>query len=310
MASKVVNPTRLAKKVLIGGGSGFVGRAVTSHLQHHGYNVTSISRDGSKPNTIDWNKIKSSGITGYDAVIQLSGAGIIDSPWTANRKKELLESRVDTTKTIVEAIQKSSDPPSVFISGSAIGIYPTNTEEEFTEDSQKVANNFAGELVHEWEKASLPLEKSEKTRRVVTRFGVVIGNGGMIAKMYYPFRFYVGGRIGSGEQYVPWIQVKDIAKLNQYIIEHPEIRGVLNATAPELIKNSQLSQTLGKVMNVPTFLPSPGMVIKAVFGERAYLLLEGQKVIPKRTLETGFAFDFPNLEGALRDAIHERQATK
>eukprot|EP00026_Physarum_polycephalum_P011469 Phypoly_transcript_11699.p1 GENE.Phypoly_transcript_11699~~Phypoly_transcript_11699.p1 ORF type:complete len:312 (+),score=48.79 Phypoly_transcript_11699:186-1121(+) len=311
MASKVINPAgRTAKRVLIGGGSGFVGQAVAAHLQHHGYSVSSISRDSSRPNSIDWNKVKSNGINGFDAVIQLSGANIIDKPWSEKRKQELLESRVGTTKTLVEAIQKSSDPPAVFISGSAVGIYPTSTNEEFTEDSKAVADNFAGKLVHEWEEASQPLEKSEKTRRVVTRFGVVVGNGGMIAKMYLPFRFWVGGKIGSGEQYMPWVHVKDVARLHQFVIEHPEVRGVLNATAPEIITNAQLTHTLGKVLQVPTIVPAPAIGIKTFFGERAFLLLEGQKVVPKRTLETGFSFEFPNLEGALRDAIQERQGKR
>lgn len=293
----------MAQRVLIGGGTGFVGQTLKEHLIRNGHKVTLISRTPG-PDRVVWSELERNGIPEVDAVIQVPGANILAWPWTQSRKQELLDSRIKTTETLVKAIQSSSNPPKVFISGSAIGIYPVSTGEEFTEDSQKIANDFAGELVQKWEAASLPLSNSDKTRRVVTRFGVVVGNGGMLSPMMIPFKLGLGGKLGSGNQYMPWVHVKDIAKLHEHIITHPEIHGVLNAVAPEMVTNYEFTKTLGKVLNRPTILPVPEFAIKMMMGERAFLLLEGQKVVPKRTLESGFKFDFPDLESALRDVAN------
>jgi len=291
----------MAQRVLIGGGSGFVGQTLTKHFTQKGYSVTHISRTSGQ-NRVLWKDIEQHGIPEVDAVVQISGANVLARPWTEARKKELLDSRVHTTATLVNAIQKSTAPPKVFISGSAIGIYPTSPTEEFDEDSTKLATDFAGNMVKSWEQASLPLENS-KTRRVVTRFGVVLGDGGMMGGMFIPFQFGLGGPIGSGNQYMPWIHVEDIARLHSYIIEHPEIKGVLNAVAPQMVTNREFVTTLGKAMHRPSFFPLPSFLVKLLFGQRAFLLLEGQKVLPKHTLASGFNFQFPDLESALRDVV-------
>jgi len=242
-----------------------------------------------------------------DVVIQLSGASIISHAWTEARKKEILDSRVETTKILVNAILKSPNPPPLFISGSAVGIYPTSETETYDEDSTQVADNFAGEVVKSWEEASLPLENS-KTRRVVTRLGIVLGNGGgMLANLFTPFRFGLGGPIGSGEQYMPWIHIKDVANLCDHIIQNPEIKGVLNAVAPAVVTNREFAQAFGTALFRPALLPLPAFAVRLLFGERAFLLLEGQDVRPKRTLETGFNFEFPDLESALADVVRQEQ---
>jgi len=295
----------MSRKVLIGGGSGFIGQHITKHLTQKGYTVTHISRTAG-PNHIQWREVEQHGIPEVEAVIQVSGTNVLARPWTEARKKEIIDSRVQTTATLVKAIQRSSSPPKVFITGTAVGAYPTSETKEFDENSTDLASDFAGKMIHSWEQASLPLENT-KTRRAITRFGVVVGNGGIVAGMFLPFQFGVGGPIGSGKQYMPWVHVHDVARLHSYIIEHPEAKGIFNAVAPQVVTNLEFVKTLGKVMHRPAIFPLPSFAVKLLFGQRAFLLLEGQKVNPKRTLESGFKFEFADLESALRDVIQARK---
>eukprot|EP01111_Echinosteliopsis_oligospora_P000240 TRINITY_DN10215_c0_g1_i1.p1 TRINITY_DN10215_c0_g1~~TRINITY_DN10215_c0_g1_i1.p1 ORF type:complete len:293 (+),score=94.69 TRINITY_DN10215_c0_g1_i1:87-965(+) len=289
----------MSKKVLIGGGTGFVGQVVTNHLKKFGFDVSYISRKAQN-NAITWADIERYGINGYEAVIQIPGANIVMMPWTSGRKQELWDSRVETTKLLVNAIRKSDKPPSVFISGSAIGIYPTSEERQYDETCSDVASDFAGKLVKAWEDSSLPLDGV--TRRVVTRFGVVLGKeGGMYPMMSIPFKLGFGGRIGSGNQYFPWVHVEDIARLHKYIIDHPDMSGVYNATSPDIITNLEFTKALGSSLHRPTIMPLPSIAVKTLFGERAFLLLEGQQVIPKRTLDSGFEFKYPTIQQALQN---------
>jgi uncharacterized protein (TIGR01777 family) len=268
-----------------------------------GYTVTIISRTPG-PGRITWDDVESKGIPDVDVVIQVPGANIMDKAWTPERKKELLDSRVGTTAKLVKAMEQSAAPPKVFVSGSAVGIYPTSETEEFDETSTKVADNFAGELVRKWEEASqLPPALQDKTRRVVIRTGAVLASKeGMLQKMLTPFKLGLGGPFGSGNQYLPWIHIEDLVSLGEHAINKDNISGVLNGVAPDIVTNAQFAQELGRALHRPAIIPMPAFVIRFMFGERALLLLEGQKVIPKRTIASGFTWEYPTLKSALAEA--------
>jgi len=211
------------RHVLVGGGSGFIGTALCSSLKNKGYQVTLISRQEGK-NQISWNQVKKAGLPSdprFDAIIQLSGANIMQYAWTSRRKNELLESRVGTTRILVDAIQRIQDKhklPNVFICGSAVGYYPTNTKEEFTEEySGNPAQSFPGYLCEQWEKCSSYLKH---VRKVIVRHGIVLGpNGGSLKDILPLFRLGLGGKIGNGNQYWPWVHIDDSVGIMEHAIE-------------------------------------------------------------------------------------------
>jgi len=295
----------MISSILVGGGTGFIGSALTRSLAQQGKNITFISRTPG-PHNITWKDIETQGIPYHvDAVVQLAGANILQKRWSEEVKKELWDSRIETTSSLVKAMSLSKNPPKVFICASAVGIYPTSETEEFDESSAKVADNFAGKLVSAWEKSSeLPPSLQDTTRRVVLRFGVVLGkNGGMLQQLLFPYRMCLGGPLGSGKQYMPWIHIKDLVALQEYAIKHENMSGVYNAVAPQIITNQEFSTALAHALNRPAILRIPSFGIKKLFGESAYLVLEGQKVIPKRTLESGFEFKYPTINNALKEIV-------
>jgi len=239
-----------------------------------------------------------------DAVINLAGANILDQRWTEERKKEIIDSRVDTTRSLVEAMQHMRNPPKVFIGSSAIGIYPLSTPLEYDEDYvvPEVSDNFAGQTCKVWEKASeLPISLQKTTRRVVIRIGIVIGKDGGPTKAMIPlFRWGFGGCVGSGKQTMPWIHIDDIIALLEYAVEHDNVEGVLNGVAPQITSNEEFTYALAGALHRPAFFHVPAFVINYAFEERAFFVLEGVKVVPKRTLQSGFQFTYVTIDEALR----------
>jgi len=238
-------------------------------------------------------------IGGADAIVHLAGAPITVR-WTARRKREILESRVLGTRRIVEAIAKQERAPRVFVCASAIGYYGDRGSEELTEESG-AGSDFLAEVVREWERAS----QADGVRTVRLRFGIVLSpHGGALAKMLPAFRMGVGGRLGSGTQWMSWIALHDLVRAIRFAIDSSELSGSVNAVTPQPVTNAEFTATLGHVLRRPAVVPIPAFALHALFGEMAGLtMLASQRVKPARLEQAGFRFEYPTLEGALRHEL-------
>ncbi len=279
----------------ISGGSGFQGSAVKSMLNDMGYEVVSLSRKDLYGSV----EALAGRMRGAELVIHLAGAPIIGR-WTKRYRKEIYDSRIVTTRNLCGAMELMPEKPGTFICASAVGIYPT--EGAWVEEDTVVANNFLGEVCRDWEAEA---EKAPEEVRVLNfRFGVVLGkNGGALPKLMMPFRFFAGGRIASGKQAMSWIHLRDVLAVFKFAIENPELSGPVNLSAPQTINNDGFTKTLAKVMKRPALFPVPEFALNLVFGKGAMVLTEGQEAIPKKLVDAGFKFEFPNLKGALEDLL-------
>ncbi|KAL8605936.1 hypothetical protein ACOMHN_024760 [Nucella lapillus] len=290
--------------VLIGGGSGFLGRHLTKLLADHGMKVTVLSRSAG-PNRITWSDLQRSGLPeGCTAVVSMSGENILNpiKRWNESFKQAVWTSRVDNTQALATAISQSTSPPKVFISMSGVGYYKPDPSREYEEGSPGGDFDYLSELCTAWE-AAAKLPSSVNVRQVTIRSGVVLGrDGGMIQQIYLPFFMGLGGPISSGEQWFPWIHVSDIAGLVFHAIRNDNVSGILNGVAPQSATNAEFTKAFASAMCRPAFFPVPGFVMNWVFGhERGKVILEGQKVIPKRTLESGYKFSYPDLASACKN---------
>ncbi|MBD2608674.1 TIGR01777 family protein [Scytonema hofmannii FACHB-248] len=304
-------------KVAITGATGFVGSRLVERLQSEGQTVVVLTRNTTFalkvfpseafPNVeiIAYTPTASGSwqdtLSGCDAVVNLAGEPIGEGRWTPERKQEILNSRQLSTQKIVEAIQSANPKPSVLVNASAIGYYGTSETATFDEASPS-GNDFLAQVCQAWETEAKKVE-AFGVRLVILRFGIVLGNGGALGKMITPFKLFAGGPIGSGKQWFSWIHLDDIVNLILQAITKPEMQGVYNATAPNPVRVSELSQTMGQVMNRPSWLPVPNFAIEALLGDGAIVVLEGQQVQPKRTLETGFEYLYANLKPALAQIL-------
>ncbi|XP_034238844.1 epimerase family protein SDR39U1 isoform X1 [Thrips palmi] len=284
------------------GGTGFIGRALGTLLHKKGYQVINISRMPG-PMNIVWDELEYRGLPPSTAVVSLAGQNILDPKrrWTPGFKQNVWNSRVNTTSSLAKAIAKAPEKPKVFVSISGVGIYPPSSTAEYTEDTPTQPTDFLSELAIAWEGAAkLPPEAG--VRQVILRSGVVLGRfGGMVQQLYLPFFFGVGGPISPGTQYLPWIYIDDIAKMIQFSIENEKVSGVLNGVAPQVITNKDFTSAFAKAMWRPALIPVPKFALDLAFGsERAKIMTEGQKVIPKRALEYGFKYDYPDIDSACR----------
>lgn len=270
-------------KVAVTGANGFVGSALVRALRAAGDGVIAVPR-----NTAE--------IGDAEAIVNLAGAPIAVR-WTERRKREILESRVEGTRRIVEAIARRTSPPRVLVSASAIGFYGDRGDERLSEESTAGTDFLAG-VVRDWEAAA----SSARARSVQLRFGIVLGaHGGALAKMLPPFRMGVGGRLGTGKQWMSWISLHDLVRVIRFAIDNAELSGPVNAVGPSPVTNAKFTTTLGRVLHRPAVLPVPVFALRAVFGEMAGLtMLASQRVGPLRLQRAGFQFDDPSLEGALR----------
>ncbi len=294
------------------GGTGFVGTQLASRFIQDGNEVTILTRAGKGPE-------KGSGgisylqgdptqkgswqeaIKNHDAIINLAGASIF-SKWTEEHKKAIRESRVRTTQNIVEGIQSRPARPVTLLSTSAVGYYGFHGDEELFEESPP-GNDFLAKIALEWEGEAL--KAGEKGARVViTRFGIVMGEkGGALSQMIPLFKKYIGGPIGSGKQWFSWIHMKDLAEAFAFLSKHPEISGPVNICSPNPVRNKDLAKALGKALHRPSFIPAPGFMVKWVLGEFGSVILEGQKVIPRKLLDLGFVFQYPDIDKALQSIV-------
>ena len=304
-------------KIAISGATGFVGSRLVAKLHAEGHRILVLTRNTTFaqkvfppqafPNLeiIAYTPIVSGAwqdtIAGCDGVVNLAGEPIAEGRWTPERKQEILNTRKLGTQKIVEAIAKSQPQPSVLINTSAIGYYGTSETASFDEDSAN-GKDFLAQVCQEWE-AEARKVKDTNVRLVILRFGIILGNGGALGKMITPFKLFAGGPIGTGQQWFSWIHLDDIVSLIIQALTKSTMEGVYNGTAPQLVSINDLSTTMGKVMNRPSWLPVPGFAIEAILGDGAKVVLEGQQVLPKRTLESGFEYQYPNLQSALTQIL-------
>ena len=237
-------------------------------------------------------------LEGLDAVVHLAGENIAAGRWTAARKERIRSSRVDGTRLLSQALARLERPPAVLACASAVGFYGDRGDEILTEDSGP-GTGFLAETVGQWEEAAAPA-RERGIRVVALRFGVVLSpSGGALAKMLLPFRFGMGGRVGSGTQYMSWIALDDAVNATLHALAHEKLHGPVNAVAPEAVTNREFTRALGRGLHRPAFLPLPGWVARVVLGEMAQeLLLSSTRVQPHRLLDSGFAFDHPDIDAA------------
>lgn len=285
--------------ILMSGATGFIGNNLSRAFGDKGWKVVPLGRDDLKRADEDFLKK----LEGADVVINMAGASIAER-WTEEYKKIMYASRVDTTKKIVNALGKMSRKPSVFISTSAVGIY--DTEGEHTEEDEHYANDFLGNLALDWEHAALRAGETG-IRTVIFRFGVVLGlDGGALQKMLIPFRMGLGGVIGHGKQPLSWVHIEDLIRAYTTVIENDTYHGIYNLTSPRPTTNAGLTKALGKALHKPAFMHVPAFAFRLQLGEGAKVLLEGQRVLPKRLLESGFVFRFRDIETALEDLVGKK----
>lgn len=296
-------------KVLITGGTGFIGRKLCEVLLGGGHNLTVLSRH---PETVAercGKQVKAIGQlsaltadNAFDGVINLAGEPIADARWTDARKRQLWDSRVGVTEQLVDAIARAKVKPSVLVNGSAVGFYGDRGDVVLDERSD-YSDEFSHRLCAAWEQAAL--RASEQGVRVcILRTGLVIGrNGGFLQRMLWPFKLGLGGRIGDGKQWMSWVHRADLIAMIQRLLDSPELSGVFNGTAPQPVTNEAFTRCLGKVLQRPAVIPVPAFVLKAALGELSGLLLGGQRVVPRRFLEAGFEFKYKTLEHALSDVL-------
>lgn len=293
-------------KIVVAGGSGFLGSALVARARADGHDVLVLTRRPRAAGEMAWSPGDDrpgqpwmQAIDGADAAINLAGESIGGGRWTAARKRAIRESRVVATRAMAGAIVAARRPPAVFISSSAVGIYGSRGDDPITEDAP-TGPGFLGEVGRAWEQEAR--RASPVTRVVLLRSGVVLGRGGgALPQLARPFWFYAGGRMGSGRQYLSWIHRDDWVAMICWVLTTEAVAGVINATAPEPVTNATFARTLGDVIRRPAWLPVPALPLRWLLGEMADgLILEGQRVIPARAQALGFAFRYPTLERALR----------
>lgn len=285
-------------KVAIFGGTGFVGVPLQKALKkrQHEVIVLDVRKD------MSWKaRLKE-----CDAVINLAGAGLFSKRWSLDYKSLIHSSRVEGTRQIVSAMaaaQKEGSGPKVLVNASAVGFYGTSLTETFDEDSAS-GTDFLAFVCREWEAEAEKAERQYKIRTAIVRFGVILGrDGGALQKLLPPFKAFIGGPLGLGKQPFPWVHVDDAVGLLIHAMESQSMHGPFNASAPEIVTNKEFSHALGKVLHRPAILPVPTVALYTIVGQAADMLVEGQRVLPKKTLASGYVFKFPKLEDALVDIL-------
>jgi uncharacterized protein len=292
-------------RIVIAGGSGFLGRALQAHLQSLGHSSIVLTRRARTRDQVTWTPDGTTGpwaaaLDGADAVVNLSGEGIADARWTAARKAALRSSRLLSTRSLVTAIGDQPRPPAL-LSASGVGYYGDRGAALVTEEIPAGRDFLAG-LCVDWEGEAE--RAAAHTRVAVLRNGVVLHPAdGALQKMLLPFRLGAGGPLGSGAQYLPWIHLADWVEMITWLLQQPDARGAFNVTAPSPATNAEFTRALGRAVKRPAFIPVPGFALRLALGELADTLLTGQRAVPARATATGFSFRFAEIEPALRDLL-------
>ena len=300
-------------KVIVTGSTGLVGQALVRSLMSEGHGVTRLVRGGAQtfraPNSVavNWDpergQLDAGELEGHDAAVHLAGEPVAEGRWTDEKKRRILESRVKSTRLLAETLAGLKDKPEVLVSASATGFYGDRGAEVLVEESAS-GEDFLSEVCREWEKAALPASRAG-IRVVHTRIGIVLsGEGGALGKMLTPFKLGVGGKVGSGEQYMSWITLDDLIGVIKHAIENEHVRGPVNAVAPNPVTNAEFTKALGHVLGRPTVFAMPAFAARLAFGEMAdAVLLAGARVEPARLKETGYQFKHTEIEEALRHVL-------
>jgi uncharacterized protein (TIGR01777 family) len=296
-------------RILITGGSGFIGRVLSGELKNSGHEVIiATRRRNDSKDRFTWDShelIPQDIMSGFDAVVNLAGEPVAPGRWTKERKKRILASRVNATRALAESLRNANPKPKVLISASAVGYYGPHGDEYVTEETPPASDFLAG-VCRAWEAEALKAE-GLGVRVVLVRIGGVLGaDGGALAQMAIPFKFFLGGQIGSGKQWFSWIHRDDMAGIIKYVLENESVSGPVNATAPGPVTNREFSRALGKALHRPSFFAAPGFVVKLSLGELGGMLLTGQRVLPEKALNAGYKFKYPEVGEALR-AIFEKK---
>lgn len=301
-------------KILLAGGTGFIGTALRESLAEKGHELIVLTRQSGRENRpgvrtryVYWNLSEQGTwekeLEGVDAVLNLAGEPIVNKRWSQDQKRKIRESRTESTKALVEGIRKAQRKPLLFLNASAVGYYGPHGDEEITEDSP-AGHDFLAETCKAWEAEALRVE-SLGIRLIRLRIGIVLEiGGGALAKMLTPFKLGLGGPLGTGAQWMSWVHRKDLIGLIHFLLETKDACGVYNATAPHPVTMRKFAQTLAHVLHRPAFFPVPGFALKILLGEMADMLLTGQRVIPKRTIAAGYSFKYPSLELALKEILN------
>jgi uncharacterized protein (TIGR01777 family) len=300
-------------KILVAGGTGFIGAALIMELAAAGNEVVALVRRvppaGTFPGTVqialwdgatpgDWYRHMGS----VNAVINLSGVSIGGRRWSASRKALILESRTASTRALVEAMRVAQLRPHVFINASAVGYYGMAGEGIVTEESGP-GDDFLADTCTRWEAEAL-LARNLHVRVVLPRFGVVLAEGGgALEKMLSPFAMFIGGPLGSGKQWYPWIHRDDAIGILRYLLNHPDVEGGINVVSPETVDMKRFSSELGLALRRPSWLPVPSFVLKILLGEMSGMVLKGRRIVPARLMSMGYSFKHPALRGALTSIL-------
>jgi len=295
-------------KILITGGTGFVGSRVSSRLAAKGHSVTAVGRSaqtgGRLPDGAAYiqgdTTVKGSWletVSRQDAVINLAGSSIF-TRWTHRKKEIIRQSRILTTRNVVSALR----PAASLVSASAVGYYGFRGEEKLAENAPAGGDFLAGVCV-DWEREAMEAA-GNGVRVAIVRFGIVLGrNGGAMSRMVPLYRWFAGGPLGSGSQWFSWIHMEDLVSAILFLIDDPSLSGPFNLCSPNPVRNRELSRSLGKALGRPSFLKTPGFLLRAVLGEFGSVLLEGQRATPKNLLDSGFQFEYPRIDNALSSLI-------
>ncbi|MFH0945457.1 MAG: TIGR01777 family oxidoreductase [Planctomycetota bacterium] len=297
-------------RVGVSGASGLVGTALRPWLEGHGYEVAPFLKGGMRnrvPCGIEWEPRRGladwAALENLRAVVHLAGENIASGRWTRSKKRRIRDSRVDGTAALCKALARLDRPPEVLICASAVGYYPESSAEQ--DESSPPGDGFLARVCVDWEAAAAPAREAG-IRVVNLRIGMVLAReGGALKKMLKPFRLGLGGRIGSGRQFMSWCSLTDLVRIIGFALETKNLEGPVNAVAPAPVTNGEFTRTLGKLLKKPTILPVPRPILRLALGEFAKVVTSSQRILPQRLLAAGFRFEHPVVESALRAALSE-----
>ncbi|WP_303965739.1 TIGR01777 family oxidoreductase [Sporosarcina ureae] len=297
-------------RVVITGGTGFIGSILTEKLKLKGHEVIILTRKPSSQHNdvhyVQWltdHASPENELGHVDAFVNLAGVSIDDGRWSEERKKQIHDSRITATQEVLRIMRTLPKKPHVLVNASAIGIYPTSLTAEYTEDSTEIGDDFLAQTVHDWENLA-GQAKELGVRTVYTRFGIVLGkNGGALPLIKLPYQLFAGGKIGSGNQWFSWVHVEDVANAILFSIENHDVEGPVNVVAPSPMHMNAFGKTIGKVLHRPHWFPVPSFAMEVALGEKSIVVLQGQHVLPKKLLAHGFTFDYPSLRPALENLL-------
>ncbi len=297
-------------KILVTGGTGLIGSELISHLKSNNNKIVLLSRSKSdrSENIFKWdvnnNFIEADAFDGVEYIIHLAGAGIADKRWTEKRKKEIIDSRVKSTELLFNKVKHNEIKLKGFVSASAIGYYGSVTSEKIFTETDPPGNDFLGDVCKKWEDASLKFE-GIGVRTVQLRLGVVLSpKGGALKKILVPTKLGLGSALGTGKQFLPWIHIKDLASVIDKTISNENMKGAYNVVAPSFTNFNEFAKTLADAINKPLFMPNvPSFALKLLFGDMSKVILEGSRISPQKLIESGYSFQFPKLQDALKNLV-------